>query len=76
MSDLLRVLCEEGQAGRCRRCPGGELGPSIVENSDPWPKGTYLQADLGCVQWKGEEVSKAGCRARPQELHSRCRGPL
>lgn len=72
VSGLLRVLCEEERAGRHCRCPGGELSPSADGSNDPRPKGAYLQADLGRVQWKGEEVSKAGRCARPQELHSRC----
>lgn len=71
VSGLLRVLCEKSTLADCRGC-GGEASLSFDVNNDLWPKGTYLQADLGCVQGKGEEVSKTGGRACSQELHSCC----
>lgn len=40
--------------------------------SQPLANRTHLQADLGGVQGEGEEVSKTGRCARPQELHNRC----
>lgn len=53
------------------RGPWWRTRPLPSGNSDLWPKGTYLQADLGRVQWEGEEVGEAGRGARPQKLHSR-----
>lgn len=67
VSGLLRRRCEEE--------PVADGAGAVLENSASprmRPKGTYLQADFGCVQWEGEEVSKTGGCACPQELHSRC----
>jgi hypothetical protein len=58
------ALCEEGRVAH-------RLG-AVVENKDSGPNGTYLQADLGCVQGVGEKVSKTGSSACAQALHSCC----
>lgn len=43
------ALCEEGHISRWPRDVEKVASPSFDVNNDPWPKSTYLQADLGCV---------------------------
>lgn len=77
--DCARPSLHAGNAELYLGCTGGvgaEEGMKWEEASwegffNAVAEGSYLQADLGCVQWEGEEISKAGRCACPQELHSR-----
>lgn len=68
---LPSALCEEDMLAH-----GLTLGRGspflLVNESQPLAKGTHLQADLGGVQGEGEEISKTGCSAGPQELYNCC----
>lgn len=67
---LLSALCEEEHVGTWTDAVKKQ--PLLPRESQPLAKGTHLQADLGGVQGEGEEVSKTGGSAGPQELHSCC----
>lgn len=63
------AVCEEEHVGTWADAVQKQPLP---RESQPLAKGTHLQADLGSVQGEGEEVSKTGGSASPQELHSCC----
>lgn len=68
VSGLLRVLCEEDQAGARKRCWSGELSPSFDLNSDPCQKAPTCRRTLAVSSGKVRRSAKQAAVPAPRNF--------